>query len=113
MKHLLIFCLFVLNPLITYTQETLSIDFSNGETKEITIDYDDPTNLPKMGVDIKFFGLMFFHSEALSFKLSPYYRINEKWMINQILQCPMQNLLMLILTTEINQNLPNSLMIGV
>lgn len=72
----------------SYAQETIELTFNNGETKEITIDYDNPAYLPKWGIDCKFFGLMSFNAEALSFKLSPHYKINKLWMLKANITMP-------------------------
>lgn len=62
-------------------QKEIVLEFENGEKKIFTMDYDDPEVLSKWNVNARFFGLLAFSSEGLSFRLNPVYRVNYNWVL--------------------------------
>ncbi len=65
------------------SQQTYKVEFPDGE-QEITIDYDDPSRLPKWNLGFSFFSVMAAAQDepSICFRLQPEYRINEKLMID-------------------------------
>jgi hypothetical protein len=65
------------------SQQTYKVEFPDGE-QEITIDYDDPSRLPKWNLGFSFFSVMAASQNEpnICFRLQPEYRINEKLMID-------------------------------
>jgi hypothetical protein len=81
MKYILL-CLLIFNVLtFLNAQKTYDFTFKDGLKKTITMEYDDPSYLPKWGIDIAPISIFRFTDESFGFCLSPHFRFNKKIMI--------------------------------
>ena len=61
--------------------QTYDFSFDDGAKKSITLEYDDPSYLPKWGIDVLMPSIMKFSNLTLGASLSPHFRVNKNLMI--------------------------------
>lgn len=69
-------------PTLLSAQKTYEINFDDGSTKVVTMNYDDPDNLPKFNLTYDLFGFSVIGQGMLSYQLKPEFRINNKMMVS-------------------------------
>jgi hypothetical protein len=80
MKKLLL--VFAFSPLLMNAQVTYDIQFDDGSQKRVTMDYDDPENLPKFNCTFNFAGFSVVGTGILSYQLRPEFRFNDRMMVS-------------------------------
>lgn len=75
-KALSIIC-FITFSTIILAQEKYKIKFENGQSKDVVIEYDDPSRLPKFQVEFNPMSFAVLKDASLTFHLKPSYRITD------------------------------------